>query len=216
MTEIIEHKPQELSMSDADTFAHMQRVAMALSSSELVPAHFRGKQNLANCLIALEMASRMKASPFSVMQQMYIVHGRPAWSSQFVIAAINSSGKFSALRFEVDGEGDERQCYAWAIEKETDEQLNGPAVSIEMAKKEGWHGKNGSKWQTMPDLMLRYRAATFFGRIYAPEIMMGMQTSEELSDIEPIRTRTKREPLTVTSEEPEPMPETETTLETEE
>ena len=52
-----------------------------------------------------------------------------------------------------------------------------------MAKKEGWYSKNGSKWQTMEDLMLRYRAATFFGRLYTPDLLMGMQTKEELDDV---------------------------------
>ena len=43
-------------------------------------------------------------------------------------------------------------------------------------------GKNGSKWQTMPELMLRYRAATFFGRLYAPDILMGMRSDVEVYD----------------------------------
>jgi hypothetical protein len=54
---------------------------------------------------------------------------------------------------------------------------------MKMAKAEGWVSKNGSKWQTMPELMIRYRAAAFFGRLYAPEIMMGMQTMEEVIDV---------------------------------
>jgi len=54
-----------------------------------------------------------------------------------------------------------------------------------MAEAEGWSTKPGSKWKTMPELMLRYRAAAFFARIYAPDITLGMQTSEESMDIEP-------------------------------
>ena len=56
-----------------------------------------------------------------------------------------------------------------------------------MAKAEGWLTKTGSKWQTMPELMLKYRAAAFFGRLYAPEVLMGMQTAEEVIDITPIQ-----------------------------
>src|SRR5690606_28728464 len=52
-----------------------------------------------------------------------------------------------------------------------------------MAHAEGWVSKNGSKWKTMPELMIRYRAAAFFGRLYAPEITMGMHTQEEVMDI---------------------------------
>lgn len=166
---------------NASAFDLIQRQAKLLAASALVPKEFQG--NIANCVIALEMASRIGASPLMICQNLYIVHGKPGWSSQFIIAAINASGKFSPLRFEIAGEGDKRTCVAWAIEKGTDQRLESPPVSIEMAKKEGWSTKNGSKWQTMPELMLRYRTATFFGRLYAPEILMGMRTEDELKDV---------------------------------
>jgi hypothetical protein len=60
-----------------------------------------------------------------------------------------------------------------------------------MAKAEGWYGKSGSKWQTMPELMLAYRASAFFTRIHAPQLLMGLQTREEVEDV------TKREPVVV-------------------
>lgn len=162
-------------------FEHAQRVAKMLSSSSLIPKDFQG--NIQNTMIALEMSNRIGASPLMVMQNLYIVHGKPSWSSTFIIAAINSCKNFSPLRFEMKGEKDGRSCIAWAYEIDTKDRLESPEVSIQMAKDEGWLGKAGSKWKTMPDLMLRYRAAAFFGRLYAPEIMMGMQTFEEVADV---------------------------------
>lgn len=164
------------------TFDHAQRVAKMLASSNLIPKEYQG--NIQNTMIALEMANRIGASPLMVMQNLYIVYGRPSWSSSFIIAALNSCKKFSPLRFEMGGEGDEYGCRAWANELSGKERLDGPKVTMKMAKAEGWVTKNGSKWQTMPELMLRYRAAAFFGRLYAPEIMMGMHTQEEIIDIE--------------------------------
>ena len=73
---------------------------------------------------------------------------------------------------------------AYATEKATGEILEGPTITLAMANAEGWASKTGSKWKTMPDLMLRYRAAAFFGRLYAPEIMMGMHSVEEIGDIQ--------------------------------
>jgi hypothetical protein len=173
--------PTAMSWGTADGFGLIQRVAGLLASSALVPKEYQN--NIPNCTIALEIASRIGVSPLMVMQNLYLVHGKPSWSSQFIIAAINGTGKFSPLRFEVNGEGGQRACTAWAIDKRG-ERLEGPAVSIEMAQKEGWVDRNGSKWKTMPDLMLRYRAATLFGRLYAPEILMGMRGYEEVIDIE--------------------------------
>ena len=200
-----------LMLAGGNAFAHIQRVAKMFSSSDLVPDAFKGK--IANCTIALEMAHRMGANPMAVMQNLYIVHGRPGWSAQFIIACLNQCGKFSPLRFEITGEGDKRVCVAWAKELESGERLEGPPVSIQLAKDEGWLGKSGSKWKTMPDLMLRYRAATFFGRLYAPDLLMGTQTAEELKDTDEkpkIRTVTAAViPTTLPLPEKKKKPETE-------
>lgn len=179
----VELTPSEGAFS-VQGFDHAQRVAKMLSSSSLIPEQYRG--NIQNTMIALEMANRIGASPLMVMQNLYIVHGRPSWSSSFIIAALNSCRKFSPLRFEISGDGDEFGCRAWAYDlTNNNERIEGPKVTMKMAKSEGWVDKNGSKWKTMPELMMRYRAAAFFGRLYAPEIMMGMQTAEEVIDITP-------------------------------
>lgn len=163
-----------------------QRMATALCHSTLVPKEYQGKDKLANVLIAMEMAQRTNSSVLQVMQNLYIVHGRPSWSSQFIMAAINTCGRFEPLRFDVSGEGDEKQCIAWTKDKATGERLESPPITIRMAKEEGWYGKTGSKWKTMPDVMLRYRAASFFGRIYAPDVLMGMYSAEEMREMKDI------------------------------
>jgi hypothetical protein len=173
-------KPLEVYSNKAN-FELAQRIASALSKSSLVPSEYR--DNVPNCLIALEMANRIGCSPLMAMQNLYVIQGRPSWSSAFIIASINSCGRFSPLRFTLKGEGMQRSCIASAIEKATGELLEGPEVSMAMAKAEGWLGRNGSKWQTMPELMLRYRSAAFFGRLYAPEMLLGMQAQEEVSDV---------------------------------
>jgi hypothetical protein len=185
VAEVIATLPVQTGFTNQGGFALLQRSAILLSQSELVPTIFQG--NVPNCAVALEMALRMGASPLMVMQNLYIVHGKPSWSSSFIIAATNTTGKFSPLRYRLTGkEGtDERTCIAWATEKATGEVLESPPISIGIAKKEGWYARNGSKWQTMPELMLRYRAATLFGRLYAPEVLMGMHTEEEVIDITP-------------------------------
>lgn len=79
---------------------------------------------------------------------------------------------------------DGRTCLAYAIDRDGN-RIEGVPISMAMAKVEGWYDKNGSKWQTMPELMLRYRAATFFKNIHCPEITMGFRTSDEAIDIDP-------------------------------
>ena len=186
----------ETAFSSIVAFENAQRMEIALSKSDLVPDKYQGK--VSNCLIALEMSQRLGMNPLMVMQNLYVVNGKPAWSSQFVIACINGCGKFSPLRYEFSGtpDKDDRACIAWAYDKSTNDRLESPSVSIAMAKAEGWFQKNGSKWKTMPELMLRYRSATFFGRTYSPELTMGMQTKEEIIDVgeaRVVKTSTKRD-----------------------
>lgn len=168
---------------DLQSFELIQRVSKAFAQSDLVPKTYQG--NLANCMIAMDMAQRIAANPLMVMQNLYIVHGNPGWSSKFLIATINACGRYSSLRYEWRGQpsDDNYGCRAWAIEKETGERLDGIWVDWRMVKAEGWDAKNGSKWRTMPDQMFVYRAAAFWQRAYAPELGMGLQTAEELQDI---------------------------------
>lgn len=180
LAQISSHIPSVYGTGEA--FEQGQRVAKMLAQTTMIPKDYQG--NVANCLVALEMANRIGVSPLMVMQNLHIIHGRPSWSATYLIACINTSGKFSPLRFVVTGEGDAKSCYAVAKDLASGEMLEGPAVSIAMAKKEGWYGKTGSKWQTMEDLMLRYRAAAFFSRLYAPEVAMGLHTTDEVQDIE--------------------------------
>ena len=247
---------------NVESFEFSQRVANMLTNSTLVPEQYRavlkvkaGKDNygnmqyrdepnpngLSNCIVALNMANRMGADPLMIMQNLYLIEGRPSWSSQFIMASINSSGRFSSLRFEVENLGEveveyqetvwnngrksqatkslkveNQTCVAWALEAGTRmpeftlEELKehggvykcckaygiplieSSKISIEMAVKEGWYTKNGSKWKTMPEQMLRYRAASFFGRVYAPELLMGLRSVEEeqerIIDVTPDQT----------------------------
>lgn len=167
---------------DGQSFALAQRIGAMLAQSDLMPKQYRG--NIGNCVIVLNMASRMGADPLMVAQNLYIVHGNPAWSAQFLIACFNKCGRFTSLRYEFGGEEgtDTWSCRAWAIERETGERLNGTTVSIAMAKREGWYEKQGSKWKTMPQQMLMYRAAAWLVRAYAPEIAMGLHTKDEVQD----------------------------------
>ncbi len=172
--------------SGIQAFEDAQRIAKALASSTLIPQQFQGQQGFANCLVALNIARRMQMDPLMVMQNLHIIHGRPSWSSQFIIGLINGCGRFSPLRYEISGKGDTLACTAVATELSSGQELRGPEVTMAMAKKEGWATKAGSKWQTMPELMIRYRAAAFWGRLFIPDLLVGIQTQEEVIDVEPV------------------------------
>jgi hypothetical protein len=170
-----------------------QRMAKSLAAGTMVPKEYQG--NISNCLIAMELASRVGASVFAVMQNLDIIHGRPGWRGKFLIATLNSSGKFSALRFRWEENGEPTRptnilkrgptfgCRAFARDLKTGEELEGPLVSWEMVKVEGRDSKNGSKWRSpLCEVMFLYRAGAYFTAVHAPEISLGMGTQEEVID----------------------------------
>lgn len=167
----------------SNNFRMAWQMSQALAQSTVVPNTFQG--NPSNCLIAIEQANRLGMSPFMVMQNLDVIYGRPSWSSKFLIAMINGSGKFDhELQFEEtkDKDGKPFSCTAWTTKD--GRRVDGMTVDMNIAKAEGWLDKNGSKWKTMPQLMLRYRAASFFSRLNCPEITLGLYTREEVEEIE--------------------------------
>ena len=167
------------------SFENAQRMAKMLCSSDIVPDQYRGERNIANCVVALARAKQMRMGVLDVMQNLDIIRGNPSWRSNFVIGAINASRKFSTdLRFKVEGDpnGKDWSCTAWAVDA-TGEVVEGVKITYAMAKSEGWLDRKDSKWKTIPELMMRYRAATFFGRLYCPDILHGMRTADELEDL---------------------------------
>ena len=194
-------------------FETIQRIAQMYEKSTIVPEIYKG--NVGNCAIAIDMAMRMGANPLMIMQNLYIVKGNPSWSSKFLIATINTSGKYTSLMYKkrnlgkvgkiqyndtvydptlkkntitiknFDGSNvDNIECIAYSTAIATGDVLESDPITVEIAIREGWYTKSGSKWVTMPNLMLTYRAAAFWQRSYCPEISMGFLTKEEIEDVE--------------------------------
>lgn len=165
-----------------DSYQLLWNMAKMFSETTLIPESFR--KNVGNCAIAINMAQRLKADPLMVMQNLYVVYGNPSWSSKFLISVFNQCGKYTSIKYKYVGDKntDDYGCIAYTTEIATGDKIEGPLVTIGLAKAEGWFAKKGSKWQTIPDLMLRYRAAAWLIRTTAPELSMGLQTQEEIYD----------------------------------
>lgn len=211
-------------------FETYQRIAKPLSESQFVPEAYKG--NIGNCVIAVEMAARLGVMPLAVMQNLCIVKGKPTWMSKFLIGCVNSCGRYTTLDYQITLDGtvgdityktwqkDERGknreilvpfehpdldnlvCIAFATEIKTGKVLRSTPVSIRMAVQEGWYTKDGSKWPSMPEQMLRYRAASFWVSAFAPEMSMGFRTTEEQRDI----IDTDYEEVTTTAPDTRPVP----------
>ncbi len=163
-------------------FVVAQRMAKALSSSSLLPDTFRN--NIPNCMIAMELANRIGCSVFMICQNMDVIHGRPGLRGQFLIATVIASWRFSPIRYRWQGKpgSDDRGCQAYATDLKSKVPCDGPWITMALVKAEGWLSKSGSKWKTMPEKMFMYRAGAWWTDLYCPEFGMGMGTAEEVID----------------------------------
>ena len=165
----------------SDNFIMAGQMAKALSQSTIVPKEYQG--NEANAMVAIEIAQRLQTSPLMVMQNLNVIQGRPSWSAQFLIAMVNGSGKYE-MELQFDEKQDEKgkpfSCQCWTMRH--GRKVTGIVVDMDMANAEGWVQKNGSKWKTMPAVMLRYRAASFFARMNCPELTLGYYSKDEVLD----------------------------------
>lgn len=183
-----------LSYLDSMAMNKVAKTAQALSRSDLLPEMYKGKWE--NVMIAMDIASRMGMGLTMVAQNLYIVKGKPAWSGSFCAAAINGCGKFTPLEYVFVGERGTMSegCFARATRIINGAQCASDTITMQMAKDEGWLDKSGSKWKTMPRQMMMYRAASFFAHAHCPEVLLGIQTVEEVQDVrgyeEPEKTTT--------------------------
>lgn len=183
----VEIAPQEIApvqsaYTSLANFTEVYKIGREMSKTQLVPQSYQNKPM--DCAIAIDIANRMGLSPLTVMQNLWVVRGIPSWSGQACMSLIIASKRYKSVKpVYVGKEGEDSWgCYISAIDVSSGEEVKGTLVNISMAKKEGWYAKAGSKWQTMPQQMLAYRAAAFFARVYCPSELMGFRISDEVED----------------------------------
>lgn len=188
---------------DPGRFGAQMKVAEMLSRTAFVPKAFQGKPE--DCLVALDMAGRLELNPLAVFPDIYVIDGRSSFSSKFLIALVNRSGRFSRIQFDCGTDGTAEVTYgAWEYGSKTPkktrvvvpnvyavasfsdlttgERYESPRVDMAFADRNGWVEKPGSKWQTMPEIMTRYRAASILIKSVCPEIVMGLEFADDLLD----------------------------------
>lgn len=206
---VVDSKREILSpWSSFAAFADLMKIAEIMCKSTFIPEQFRNKPE--DFLVAMQLGNRIGADPMAILQHTYVVHGNPGIEGKFIAAIINSCGRYSGVRYEFTNHGkkkvvaryleyDQRlkknigktkeieieniECFAYSTELSSGDRIDGTPISIETAALSGWYLKKDSPWRMNPRQMLMYRSATYFGRAYCPELLIGMpRTAEELRE----------------------------------
>lgn len=189
-------------LMDPAGFAQAMKVAETFAGSQLVPVHLRGKP--ADCFIALAMAVELQENPIIVMQSIYVVNGKAGWSASYMIARANRSGVFALpITWRTEGNGDSLAVTATTALARTGEEVTVTA-SMAMAAAEKW--TVNPKYKSMPEHMLKWRSATMLIRLYAPEVMLGYHTADEIEDVTAAANGERRDVTPKKTPEPKTEP----------
>jgi hypothetical protein len=166
-----------------DEIEALKQHCVRISQSGLVPDHFA--KNPAAIYTAIDMARVLGEEPITFMQHVFFISGKAGMTAAYMNSRMRRRHVIKGtVRYVKTGEGASLAIRAVVKDAETDEMIEGPEVSMAMAKAEGW--TKNAKYQSMPEVMLRARAITFLVRSHYPDVLMGFLTTEELEDMRPM------------------------------
>jgi hypothetical protein len=157
----------------ADPMAGAWRQAEALAKSGMIPDHFTNKPLMVFPIV--QLAYDLNLPPLTVLQNCFMIGGKPGISAKMCIALCNRAQKFAGpIRFKSEGSGDDLAVTALAPLHDGD--VVEVTVDLALARREGW--TRNKKYQSMPEHMLRLRAATWLINLYCPEVLLGLEVGD--------------------------------------
>jgi hypothetical protein len=180
------------------------KMADFMKNMSMLPESYQGNVN--NCMFAIGIAKQLNIDPVYVMQNSQMIKGHFTWSGKAFKSMIDNNPLFSQIQYievgtpsgkkdpngiDIPIHDDNWGIYLQAFDKRVNKFVWTEPITIKMAKNEGWYGKTGSKWLTMPKQMMMYRAASFFVNSFCPSLSLGFQSAEELNDISKDNTSSK-------------------------
>ena len=155
-------------------------LAEKIASSVLIAGSYRHKP--ADVYMGLEMSEKLGVNLGEFLNNVYISGGKPCMTTALMISLVNRSGKFKEpIQFISKGEGDSLEVTAFAHLQSGNRVTAG--ITMKQAHQEGW--TRNKMYQSLPELMLRYKSAAFLIRTFAPEVTLsGIHSVEEMQDVE--------------------------------
>ena len=193
-------------LMDIAAMERLERIAELMASGKTtVPQHLRGSKG--DCFAITLQSMQWGMNPFAVAQKTHLVNGTLGYEAQLVAAVINSSG-LAKDRFQFEWYGPwEKVIGKFSIHKGEKGEYRKPAWT--MADEEGcgvrvWatlkgevnprtlelllaqaRTRNSTLWADDPKQQLAYLAQKRWARLFAPDVILGVYTADEL-DTQPI------------------------------
>ncbi|OBV38103.1 RecT family recombinase [Janthinobacterium psychrotolerans] len=195
---------------DSASMDSMMRLADIMAKGRAtVPEHLRG--NAADCAAVVMQAIQWRMNPFAVAQKTHLVNGTLGYEAQLVNAVIQSSGvTLDRFNYEWYGpwekiigktkvitmpaKGDKKE-YQFRVPDYGMQDEDGLGVRVSCTLKGETEPRvlelllvqasvrNSPLWATDPKQQLAYLAVKRWTRLYAPDVILGVYTPDELEEV---------------------------------
>mgnify|MGYP003630356889 FL=1 len=173
---------------DQGRFKQMYAIAEIMASGKCtVPKHLQG--NVGDCFAIASQAFRWGMDPYAVAQKTHLVNGTLGYESQLISAVVHALAPL-----------DDRLSYEWSGEGENLVATVRGTILGELREKKlaikNITIRNSPVWKTDPPQQLAYLATKYWARLYAPDVILGVYSPDELSHVgadnaKPINAPTK-------------------------
>lgn len=174
-------------MLEGDNMDKMLRLAQIMADGKTtVPKHLQN--SVGDCMAVVMQATNWNMSAFAVAQKTHLVNGTLGYEAQLVIAVLNSSpllatrldyewfGDWSSVNGKTD-RSSARGVRVWAtVRGETQPR------TLEVTMAQVGDVRNSPNWSADPRQQIGYLAAKRWGRLHAPDVILGIYTPDELED----------------------------------
>lgn len=188
-------------LQDDALFNRVERFATLMASGRAtIPAELRTP---GDCMAITLQAMQWKMNPISLAQKVFFIQGKIGYEAQAIAAAINASNSITSTfeyewfgpwekvigKFEIKkNDKGQYRVPGWRLEDEEGCGINVSAtlrgeqkprvLTLLLAQA---RTRNSTQWADDPKQQLAYLAQKKWARLYAPHIILGAYTPDELS-----------------------------------
>jgi hypothetical protein len=152
------------------------RLAQAMSSAKMVPAHLQG--DVGSCLMVIEQAMRWRASPFAVAQCTSNIGGKLCYEGKLIAAILPSAGAIiGELDYTYNGDAKQPETLSVTVsgKRASDGEIKILTLSWLDAK------TKNAYWTSQPEQQLCYAGARVWARRWTPGPLLGIYAPEEVT-----------------------------------
>lgn len=156
-------------------FNQLMTFADIVSKSGMIPKDYIQKPG--NIVVAVQMGVEIGLKPMQSLQNISVINGRPSLWGDALIALVKNSPVCEYIKESFSSDGKVAYC---EVKRKDEKEPHIRSFSLEDARIAGLLEKDN--WKKYPKRMIQLRARAWALRDVFPDVLLGMQVTEEMED----------------------------------